>query len=157
MLTIGLGTLARRLQVEPETKGNMNMSSISATADHVAGGAKHAALAARVSLIELGSQALRFVNNMREREPNGLLFAHLGRRREPSRITPVLWFAAGAAAAGGVALLLGSRGKGIQGRPGRIVGAAEEKIASRDRAAEDAMTNEGGTSMPQSESNQAAH
>jgi hypothetical protein len=48
------------------------MSSFSKTADHVADQAKSATLAARGSLIELGSQALRLVNNIRERESKGL-------------------------------------------------------------------------------------
>jgi hypothetical protein len=124
------------------------MSSISKTADQVADHARNATLLARGSLIELGSQALRLLNNIRERESNGVLLAHIGRRREPSRLSPALWFAAGATLAGGAFLLLAPRGADLRSRIGSFVASLGETGVPRDRDGEDAMANEGGGSMP---------
>jgi hypothetical protein len=71
------------------------MTSISTTACHLAARAKTAASSARGSLIDLRSNVLGLANNMGEHESNGALLASFGKRREPSRLLPVLWFAAG--------------------------------------------------------------
>jgi hypothetical protein len=126
------------------------MSSISTTADRAADIAKNAAFAARDSLTELGSHIVRLANNLRECE-SGLLFANLGRHRETSRLPSVLWFAAGAAVVGGVALFLGSPGRKLRVRIGNLVHRSEDKSASREQAAEDNMANEGGPSRPRAE------
>jgi hypothetical protein len=118
------------------------MSSISRTADHVAGQAKSATVMAGASLVDLGSQALRLINNIREREP----LAQLGRRRQrgPSW---VLWFAAGAAVAGAALFVLAPRGADLRARIGSLMNGAKDKIA-QDRQAADDMINEGGGSIP---------
>jgi|HubBroStandDraft_1064217.scaffolds.fasta_scaffold148465_1 hypothetical protein len=132
------------------------MSSISKTADHVADQAKSATLAARASLVELGSQALRLVNNIRERELNGLSLRHLGRRRDNHHVSAALWFAAGAAVAGGAFLFLSPRGAALRSRIGTLI--SKEVGTPRDLHGEANMANEGGGSMPLADDDhQAAH
>jgi hypothetical protein len=132
------------------------MSSFSKTADHVTDQAKSATLAARASLIELGSQALRLVNNVRERESNRLFLGHLGRRRDNHRVSAALWFAAGAAVAGGAFLLLAPRGAALRSRIGTLI--SKEVGLPRDLHGEANMANEGGGSMPRADDeHQAAH
>lgn len=126
-----------------------DMSSISKTADNVAEHARSAALVARASLVELGSQALRLFNNIREREANGALLAsHLGRRREPHIFSPILWFATGAAVAGGALFLLAPRGADLRARVGSLMNTAKDAIGQRERQAVNDMMNEGGGSTP---------
>jgi hypothetical protein len=134
------------------------MSSISKTADHFTEQAKAATVMARASLLDLGSQALRLFNNIRERESHGLFLAHLGRRPQPNRLAPALWFAAGAAVAGGAFLLLAPRGAELRGRLGSLMNGAKQAAsgsAHEDQGASN-MTNEGGGSTPRQE-HQAAH
>jgi hypothetical protein len=120
------------------------MSSISKTADH----ARDATLMVRACLLELGSQALRLVNNIRERESNGVFLAHVGRRREPSHLSPAVWLAAGATLAGGAFFLLAPRGADLRSRIGSLIASLSETGVPRDRDGEDVMANEGGGSRP---------
>ncbi len=120
------------------------MSSISKTADNVAEQAKSATLMAGASLVELGSQALRLFNNIREREP----LAHLRRRPQPKGPSAVLWFAAGAVVAGGALFLLAPRGADLRARIGSLMNGAKDRVARQDRRAADDMVNEGGGSIP---------
>jgi len=123
------------------------MSSISKTADHVAEQAKSATLMAGASLVDFGAQALRLFNNIREREP----LAHWGRRRQHRGPSPVLWFAAGAAVAGGALFLLAPRGADLRARIGSLLNGAKDRIARQDRQAADDMINEGGGSIPRTD------
>jgi hypothetical protein len=139
-----------------DSRGNP-MSSISKTADHFTEQAKTATWMARASLLDLGSQALRLFNNIRERESNGLFLAHLGRRPAPNRLAPALWFAAGATVAGGAFLLLAPRGAALRGRLGSLMNGVKRETSHSDQdnqAASD-MINEGGGSMPRSEGHPA--
>jgi hypothetical protein len=132
------------------------MSSFSKTADHVTDQAKSATLAARASLIELGSQALRLVNNIRERESKGLFLGNIGRRRDKSYVSAALWFTAGAAVAGGAFLLLTPRGAALRNRIGTLI--SKEVGLARDLNGEVNMANEGGGSTPRAEDeHRAAH
>ncbi|HEY6462282.1 MAG TPA: YtxH domain-containing protein [Polyangiaceae bacterium] len=62
---------------------------------------------ARSNMIDLGTQVLRLVNNVRDAQIRGVdsMFGRLGYQRR-SIAKPLLWFAAGAVVAGGVALFL---------------------------------------------------
>jgi hypothetical protein len=84
------------------------MTTISNTADHVAEHMKDATSHARGTLFDLAAQAMKLVNGAREAESRGMdtLLDRMGLQRRRSGLVPVLWFAAGAIAAGGVVLLL---------------------------------------------------
>jgi hypothetical protein len=60
------------------------------------------------SMVELGAQALRLVNNLKEAEARGAesVLSLMGLQRRQSVARPLLWFAAGATVAAGAALLL---------------------------------------------------
>ncbi len=60
------------------------------------------------SMVELGAQALRFVNNLKEAEARGAesILSLMGLQRRQGIARPLLWFAAGATVAAGAALLL---------------------------------------------------
>jgi hypothetical protein len=120
------------------------MSSIAKTADNVAEQAKSAPLIAAASLVDLGSQALRLFNNIREREP----LAYLGRRRQKRGSSTVLWFVVGATVAGGAVFLLAPRGADLRARIRSLMNGAKDRIAHQDRQAADDMMNEGGGSIP---------
>jgi len=116
------------------------MKSMSKTTEQMADLAVRTALTARTSLMELGAQMAGLAN-------------HVAGRRESNRLRSVLWFAGGAAVAGGVVLLFASPGRELRRRIGSLFGGAEDKLDAqgRDRAAEDNMANEGGGSGPHSE------
>jgi hypothetical protein len=126
------------------------MTSISTTAERVADGTRNAALTARDSLIELGTQSLRLADNLRK-QGFELFIANVGRRRDKGRLPSVWWFAAGAVVVGGGALLLGSPGRALRVRVRNLVHRSDDKSASREREAEDNMANEGGASRPRTE------
>jgi hypothetical protein len=119
------------------------MKSMSKTTEQMADLAMRTALTARTSLTDLGAQMATLAN-------------HVAGRRKPNRVRAVLWFAGGAALAGGVVLLFASPGRGLRRRIGRLFSGAEGKLDAqrRDRAAEDNMANEGGGSGPHSEKHQ---
>ena len=119
------------------------MSSISTTTEHMADRAKSAARMARGSLVELGTQMLRLMNDLRERESYGSLLRGLGRRRAPSPLSSVLWFAAGAAAAGGAAVFFGPQGRPLRERIGTVVSSAQNHVTSYLRETDTHLTHEG--------------
>jgi hypothetical protein len=84
------------------------MSTMTKTVDHAGEQVKHSAAHARSGFVDLAAQALRLVNNIREAEERGVtsFLSRLGLQRRQSVARPVLWFAAGAVAAGAAALLL---------------------------------------------------
>ncbi len=134
------------------------MSSISKTADHVADHARNATLMARTSLMDLGSQALRLINNIRERESNGVFLAHVGRRHDPNRLSPALWFGAGAAVASGAFLFFAPRGADLRSRIGSLMNSVKEGGSTQDRDGANDMVNEGGGSIPRDDQEHpAAH
>jgi hypothetical protein len=116
------------------------MKSMSQTTEQMADLAVSTAQMARTSLMELGAQIAGLAN-------------HVSGRREPNRLRSVLWFAGGAALAGGVVLLFASPRRELRRRVGRLFSGAEDKLDAqgRDGAAEDNMANEGGGSSPHSE------
>jgi hypothetical protein len=116
----------------------------------VADGTRNAALTARDSLIELGTESFRLAENLRKRGSD-LFFASVGRRRDKGRLPSVWWFAAGAVVLGGAALLLGPPGRELRVRIRNLVHRSDDKSASRDHEAEDNMANEGGPSRPRTE------
>lgn len=71
-----------------------------------------------------------------------------GRRRQQRGSSPVLWFAVGAAVAGGAVLLLAPRGADLRARIGSLMNGAKDRLAHQDRQAADDMMNEGGGSIP---------
>jgi hypothetical protein len=123
------------------------MTSISTTAERVADGTRNAARTASDSLIELGTQSLRLVDNLRKRGSK-LFFANGGRRRDQGRLPSAWWFVAGAVVVGGAALVLGSPGRELRVRIRNLVHSSEDKSASGEQEAADNMANEGGASRP---------
>jgi hypothetical protein len=106
--------------------------------------------------MDLGSQALRLINNIRE--SNDAFLAHVGRRRDPNRLSPALWFGAGAAVATGAFLLLAPRGADLRSRIGSLMNSVKEGGSPQDRDGANDMVNEGGGSMPRDDQeHQAAH
>jgi hypothetical protein len=95
--------------------------------DKVANRVKDAASSARVSFIDLGTQVLRLVNNLRDgdRQRFDSVLGRVGlyRRRGNGALGPVLWFTAGAVVGGGAGILLApSVGQGVRDRLSRLVG-----------------------------------
>jgi hypothetical protein len=84
------------------------MTTISSTAEHATEHVRHAASHAGASLVELSTQALRFINGVREAQGRGVetVLGRLGLQRRQSALGPVLWFAAGAITATTAVLLL---------------------------------------------------
>jgi hypothetical protein len=90
------------------------MSSVTDTAERAV---HHAAAHTRSSLIDLGAQALRLVNDIRAAEVRGVdsVLGSLGLQRRESALRPVVWFVAGAAVAGAVVFILApTQGKKIR-------------------------------------------
>jgi hypothetical protein len=116
------------------------MKSMSQTTEQMADLAVRTALTARNSIMDLGTQMAG-------------LASHLGGRRKPDRLRSVLWFAGGAALAGGVVLLFASPGrKLLRRRIGRLFSGAQDKLDApgRDGHVEHPIANEGGGSKPRS-------
>ncbi len=115
------------------------MKSISKSTEQMSDLVTRAALTARNSIMDLGTQVAD-------------LASHVGRRRESERLRAVLWLAGGAAVVGGLVLLFASPGRELRKRIGKLFSSAQEKADSttRDRHAEDSMANEGGGSKPRS-------
>jgi hypothetical protein len=124
------------------------MSSMSKTGDNVAEQAKVATLQALASLEELGSQALRLVKNLRQRETNGAWLAHFGRRHEPRSFAPSFWLITAAAMAGGALFFLTPRGAALRARVRSLMNAGKDATSEEDRQAASDMISEGGGSIP---------
>jgi gas vesicle protein len=88
------------------------MNSVVNSAQHAASQAvdqvRSSANETRASLLDLGVQALKFVNHLRVNESRVVDSAldRIGLQRRESAMRPALWFAAGAVVAGGAALVL---------------------------------------------------
>ncbi len=84
------------------------MSSIGRNFDRVGEQVSHKAAHMRSGLVELGTQVLRLVNNMRESQALDVesLLGRIGLQRRRSAAIPIAWFIAGVVVAGGAALLL---------------------------------------------------
>ena len=94
--------------------------------DQVAHRMKDAASSARISFLDLGTQVLRLVNNLRDGERHRL-DSVLGRvglyRRHDTALGPILWFTAGAVVGGGAGILLAPTvGQGLRDRMSRLLG-----------------------------------
>jgi hypothetical protein len=115
------------------------MKTTSKAPEQIADLAMRAALTARNSIMDLGTQMAG-------------LASHVGGRREPRHLRSVLWFAGGAVLAGGVVLLFASPGRELRKRIGRLFRGTQHEVAApgRDEHAEDNMANEGGGSRPHS-------
>jgi len=93
------------------------MTTISSTADQAADRVKDGASHVRGTLLELSTQVIKLINSAREAEGRGMdtVLHRLGLERRRSALGPVLWFTAGAVAAGTVVLLTApTSGKGIR-------------------------------------------
>jgi gas vesicle protein len=117
------------------------MRSITNTADQAVDQVKetaaHAAGFAKGNLLDLGTQVLKFVNNLRVMEMRGAdnLLDRVGLQRRESSLRPILWFAAGAIAAGSVVLMLApASGKQLRNRIARMLddGLTEAKHVAKD-------------------------
>lgn len=109
------------------------MSSVADTAEHAAHRVMGTAAHTRASLIDLGAQALRFINDIRAAEVRGVdsVLGRLGLQRRESTLRPIVWFVAGAALAGAVVFVVApTQGKKIRER---VRGAFEERRAKRDK------------------------
>ncbi|HEY1697909.1 MAG TPA: hypothetical protein VGG39_37365 [Polyangiaceae bacterium] len=88
---------------------------------------------ARSNMIDLGTQVLRLVNNVRDAQMRGVdsMFGRLGYRRQ-SMARPLLWFAAGAVVAGGVALFLAPMtGDEMVQKASNLLGRAADDVQHR--------------------------
>jgi hypothetical protein len=94
---------------EPRTIDDreIEMTTISNAADHATDQVKDAASHVRGTLLEFSTQVLKLINRAREAEGRGVdsVLHGLGLERRRSALGPVLWFAAGAVAAGTAVLL----------------------------------------------------
>lgn len=83
------------------------MSIVSQTTDRTADAAKHAVSHARANLIDLGTQFLRLINDLRDARHHAVdgILGQVGLQRRQSSLRPVLWLAAGAAATGAIVLV----------------------------------------------------
>ena len=101
------------------------MKSIFKTRDYATERMRDAASSARVSLLDLGTQVLRLVNNVRESERRGVrgmrgLLGRVGLHRRSSPLKPVLWIAAGAAIGGAGIFFAPAIGRGLRAGTSRI-------------------------------------
>jgi hypothetical protein len=115
------------------------MTTISNTADHATEHLKGAASHGRATLLELSAQVKKVINGAREAEDRGVdaLLDRLGLQRRQTALNPVLWFAAGAAAAGTVWFLISSTsGKKLLRRISRFVGGEAEPSSVHAKAVE---------------------
>ncbi len=113
------------------------MSSVTDTAEKAATHVTHAATRTRASIVDLGAQALRLINDLRVAEVRGgdSLLRRVGLQRRESALRPLLWFAAGAAAGGAIVFVLApTQGKKIREQ---IMKTIEERGEKR-RAAHEA-------------------
>lgn len=81
--------------------------------------AEHAVDQTRSSLVDLGAQALKLVNSLKAAEGRSVdsMLHRIGLQRRDEAPTPLLWFAAGAIAAGAVVFMLAPEsGKKLRGR-----------------------------------------
>jgi hypothetical protein len=113
----------------------MTISSIGRNIDHAGTQVVRTASHARGSAIELGAQALRLFNNIREAEGRTFesVLSRIGLERRHSALRPILWFAAGAALAGGAALLFTPM-KGVE-LVERIARSARRAVSGLESAA----------------------
>jgi hypothetical protein len=103
--------------------------------DKVAHRMRDAASSARVNFIDLGTQVLRLVNNLRDGERQRL-DSVLGRvglyRRQSGALGPILWFTAGAVVGGGAGILLAPTvGQGVRERMARLLGQLDSMPGSK--------------------------
>ena len=93
------------------------MSSVTDTAERAVYRMKDTAAQTRSSFVELGAQALRLINDFRAAEARGIdsVLGGLGLQRRESALRPVIWFVAGAAAAGAIVFFVApTQGKKIR-------------------------------------------
>lgn len=91
-----------------------------------------AASSARGSLVDLGVQALKFLNTVRAEEYRlvGSALERVGLQRRESSLRPIAWFAAGAVLGGSAVLLLApSSGGALRRRIGSFLGMAKDATA----------------------------
>lgn len=113
------------------------MRSIFKTTDYAGQRVKYAASSARGSVIDLGTQVLRLVNNVRESDlwrTDGLL-GRVGLSRRGSPLRPVLWFAAGAVVGGAGLLLAPAIGRGLREGTSRLRGALQRGQTGKEKMA----------------------
>jgi hypothetical protein len=79
-----------------------DMTRITDTSDRAMDHVEEAASHARATLLELSAQVGRIINSARKAEGRGIdaLLDRLGLQRRQGALGPVVWFAAGAVAAG---------------------------------------------------------
>jgi hypothetical protein len=93
----------------------------------------------RTSLLDLSTQVIRFINGAREAQSRGMdtVLDRIGLQRRQSALGPVLWFAAGAVAAGTAVLLLSpASGKQLRQRIATFLGHETEANATPPRTVE---------------------
>jgi|SRR5580698_9472411 hypothetical protein len=95
------------------------MSFVADAAEHAAHHVMGTAAHTRASFVDLGAQALRFINNIQAAEVRGVdsVLGRVGLQRRESALRPLLWFVAGAAAAGAIVFIVApTQGRKIRER-----------------------------------------
>ena len=105
------------------------MTTVLNTGSHAVDQVKDTASSARGAVLDLGVQALKFLNTVRSEEYRlvGSALESVGLQRRESSLRPVLWFAAGAVLAGSAVLLLApTSGRKLRNKILRVFGSTEE-------------------------------
>jgi hypothetical protein len=96
-------------------------------------------MASITNTADLSTQVMRLINGARDAEGRGVdaLLDRLGLQRRGSALTPLIWFAVGAAVAGTVVVLMApTSGKELRERIAKFLGGEVEAVAARAKAAE---------------------
>ena len=119
------------------------MTTISNTADHATEQVKeavtHAGAHARATWLDLSTQVIRLINNVREAQARSVdnVLGRMGLQRRHSALRPVLWFAAGAVAAGtAVVLTAPTSGKSLRQRIAKLLNQEVETLTTQAKTIE---------------------
>ena len=119
------------------------MTTILNTADHATEQVKeavtHAGAHARATWLDLSTQVLRLINSVREAQARSVdnVLGRIGLQRRHSALRPVLWFAAGAVAAGtAVVLTAPTSGKSLRQRIAKLLNQEVETLTTQAKTIE---------------------
>jgi hypothetical protein len=110
------------------------MRSAGRNASHAVDQVKETVSSARSSLVDLGVQAMKFLDTVRSQEERALDSAleHIGLQRRQSSLRPMLFFVTGAIVAGSIALVLApASGKKLRAKILDLLGATKNTDAPK--------------------------